>query len=86
MGQFEKQIERLKSVPSDYTFNEIQKVLIHLGYRLCSKGRTSGSRLMFFRDSDAAKILVHKPHPGNIMKEYSIKQILEQMKEYGDIV
>lgn len=85
MGQFEKEIERLKCVPSDYTFKEIQNVLEHLGYRLCSKGKTSGSRLMFYRENDEAKILVHRPHPSDIMKEYSIKQILGQLKEHGDI-
>lgn len=35
--------------------------------------------------NDEAKILVHRPHPSDIMKEYSIKQILGQLKEHGDI-
>jgi hypothetical protein len=25
---------------------------------------------------------LHKPHPGNELKEYSVKQIREKLKEY----
>ena len=30
-------------------------------------------------------IMLHKPHPGNIVKEYAMKQVLEDLKEAGFI-
>ena len=27
--------------------------------------------------------MLHKPHPGNIVKEYAMKQVLEELKEAG---
>lgn len=86
MGQFEKQIERLKRVPRDYTFKEAQAVLKHLGFELRNKGKTSGSRVQFYRVSDGKAILLHKPHPGDIMQEYSIRRLIERLEELGEII
>jgi hypothetical protein len=30
-------------------------------------------------------IILHKPHPGNIVKEYALKQVIEHLKEKGYI-
>ena len=30
-------------------------------------------------------IMLHKPHPGNIVKEYAMKQVLEDLREAGFI-
>jgi hypothetical protein len=27
--------------------------------------------------------MLHKPHPGNIMKEYAMKQVLNDLREAG---
>jgi hypothetical protein len=27
--------------------------------------------------------MLHKPHPGNIMKEYAMKQVLDDLREAG---
>lgn len=85
MGKFEKQIERLKSVPVDYTFREAQSLLEHLGFECRNKGKTSGSRVRFFREVDGAAIELHKPHPGNVMKPYKVKFLIEYLKELGEI-
>lgn len=81
----EKRLERLLSKPKDYTFSEATTMLKSLGYELCSKGSTSGSRVMFYRSTDNHKILLHKPHPKEIMKMYMIDDLIEMLKEGGDI-
>ena len=48
MGQKEKLILRLKGRPKDFTFDEAETLLKYLGYQRSDKGRTSGSRVMFF--------------------------------------
>ena len=30
-------------------------------------------------------IIPHKPHPGNIVKEYAIKQVIVHLKEKGHV-
>ena len=44
-------------------------------------------RLGFSKKLKHAKIfgVLHKPHPGNIVKEYAMKQVLEELREVGYI-
>ena len=52
------------------------------GYEKSDKGRTSGSRVIF-KNGDGRPIMLHKPHPGNIVKRYAMKQILDNLIESG---
>jgi len=81
MGTKEKLIERIKGRPADFTFDEATRLLCLLGYTKSNKGRTSGSRVMFINKQNQ-KILLHKPHPGNILKGYALDLIL--MKLFKD--
>ena len=81
----DKRIERLLSRPKDYTFTEAHSLLKSLGYKLMQKGSTSGSRVMFYREADDSKILLHKPHPQDTMPGYAVKQVIEQLLERRDI-
>ena len=47
MGQKEKLIQRLKSRPKDFTFQEAETLLGYLDYKRSNKGKTSGSRVVF---------------------------------------
>ena len=85
MSKEEKMIDRLKSCPSDYTYTEAKALAKRFGYVEKNKGSTSGSRVLFYRENDNKKILLHKPHPGDIMKVYAVRQLLSQFMENGDI-
>lgn len=82
MSRLEKEIERLKSKPRDYTYDEAKTLLNKLGFIEDNKGKTSGSRVVFM-DNKNNRIELHKPHPGNILKEYQIKNILQPLKKWG---
>ena len=82
MGTREKLRERFLKMPSDFTFDEMQRLLEGFGYESSNKGRTSGSRVIF-KNGDKRPIMLHKPHPGNIVKEYAMKQVLEDLREAG---
>ena len=84
MSRLKKEIERLKSKPRDYTYDEAKSLLNKLGFIEDNKGKTSGSRIVFINYQNA-KIEIHKPHPRNILKEYQIKIILDKLKEKGVI-
>ena len=84
MGTKDKLRERFLKMPSDFTFDEMQRLLEGYGYEKGNKGRTSGSRIIF-KNGAKRPIMLHKPHPGNIVKEYAMKQVLEDLKEAGFI-
>ena len=84
MGTKEKLRERFLKMPLDFTFDEMQRLLEGYGYERSNKGKTSGSRLIF-KNEDKRPIMLHKPHPGNIVKGYAMKQVLEELRKAGFI-
>ena len=80
----EKLRNRFLKMPSDFTFDEMQRLLEGYGYEKSNKGKTSGSRLIF-KNGNKRPIMLHKPHPGNIVKEYAMKQVFDDLKEAGFI-
>ena len=80
MGTKEKLVDRLKSQPKDFTFEEAERLLTLFGYTKSNKGKTSGSRVMFI-DEQKRKILLHKPHPGNTLKISAMKCISMELKQ-----
>ena len=84
MNKLEKEIERLETKPKDYTYNEAKSLLNKLGFFENTKGKTSGSKVEF-KDKYKRKIILHKPHPKNILKAYQVNDILNSLKEMGVI-
>lgn len=82
MGQKEKLINRLKSRPKDFTFDEVESLLAYFDYKRSDKGRTSGSRVMFVSENHPP-IMMHKPHPRKELLDYQVKQLLETLKQEG---
>lgn len=83
MGRKEKLVQKLKSNPKDFSFDEMQTLLEMLGFVMSNKGKTSGSRVKFFKGDVA--IILHKPHSRKELLEYQIKQIL-QVLERGNLL
>ena len=75
----QKLIERFKSLPKDFTFDELSKLLKGLGYEVSNKGKTSGSRVRFINVESKSIIDLHKPHPGNIVKLGALKDIYNKL-------
>ena len=67
MSRKEKIINRLKSKPKDFTYDEAKKVLNMFGFIENNKGKTSGSKVVFVNKS-YKKVELHKPHPSSILK------------------
>ena len=84
MSRLDKAIQRLKAIPKDYTYSEAKSLLSQLGFFERNKGKTSGSRVMFYRQSDREKILLHKPHPSDIMSVASVHDLVDTLKEIGE--
>lgn len=84
MGTKEKLIERFLMMPRDFTFEEVVRLFSVFGFKRSDKGRTSGSRVEFERGLD--KFCMHKPHPGNIIKSYVMKDILKYINDNNLII
>lgn len=80
MGTKEKLIERFRSLPTDFTFDEMEMLLLNLFII----GKTSRTRVIF-RNQLGRPIMIHKSHPGNIIKGYAMKQVYNDLKEAGSI-
>lgn len=85
MSKLEKAKERILTTPKDYTYTEAKYLLAQLGFVEHTKGKTSGSRVKFFRKSDNKIILLHKPHPSDIMKPGALKTLIDYLKSLGEL-
>ncbi len=84
MAKNDKLIARLLLRPADFTWGELIHGLNYFGYHELKKGKTGGYRRKFANE-DKRIINLHKPHPGNIVKRYMIDQVIEVLKENGNI-
>ena len=50
---------------------------------LWRKGVTSGSRIRFKNQESGMWVDLHRPHPGNMMKEWMMKVLYKHLKENG---
>ena len=82
MSSKDKLIARFLLLPSDFTFDELERLLKIFGYTKSNKGKTSGSRVVF-KDQEEHPIMLHKPHPGNIVKQYALRQVMEELQNRG---
>jgi hypothetical protein len=84
MSKTEKLLQRLLSIPKDFTWEELTKLLGLFGFVELKKGKTSGVRRKF-SDEKKNVIDLHKPHPRNIVKEYALRQVIALLKDKGYI-
>lgn len=80
MSKFEKARDRLLTIPSNFTWDELSAVLKQLGYEL---KRNDGSRRSFVHPVSGHKICLHEPHPRNIVKRYALRLVVEQLNSQG---
>ena len=85
MSNYTKAKKRILSIPSDYTYKEMKYLLRKSGFQEYSKGKTSGSRVKFYRESDQKVIMLHKPHPGDIMDKGAVEDVVRKLIEWGEV-
>ena len=85
MSKYEKAKERILLKPKDYTYTEARYLLSQMGFEEYTKGKTSGSRVKFYRETDKRIILLHKPHPGDVMKIGAVKNLVEHLIRLGEL-
>lgn len=82
MSKHEKLLNRLQTKPTDFGWNELERLLSSLGYE---QEKGDGSRRKFIHSESKVVISLHQPHPSNVLKQYQVKEILAHMKEEGSL-
>lgn len=85
MSKAEKLIERFKSKPKDFTFDELRRLLFQFGYEEWRTGKTSGSRVTFFNKELDDVIKLHKPHPNPAVNRCYLIEIEKHLRDKGVI-
>ena len=80
MGKREKLMARFKTVPADFKWRELTLLMKALGYQ---EIQGSGSRVKFENGNADQMINLHRPHPGNIVKRYALRQLIEKLVQGG---
>jgi len=77
MTKQEKLLKWFISRPTDFTFNELIRLLRGFGYE---ELQGYGSRVVFRNEVIKHTIKLHRPHPGNVLKRYQIDLIIQELK------
>lgn len=80
MSKHEKLLAKLLNQHGSFTWGELVSLLSGFGY---TQQNGDGSRRKFDNGNPLAMINLHKPHPGNEIKAYAKRQIIEHLKAGG---
>jgi hypothetical protein len=76
MTKLDKLKVRLLQKPKDFRYEELEALLLGLGYEEKNTGKTAGSRRLFINNQTKSIIRLHNPHPSSILKTYVILDII----------
>ncbi|MDR3096041.1 MAG: type II toxin-antitoxin system HicA family toxin [Paraburkholderia sp.] len=80
MSKLDKLRKRIASIPADFSWDEFVALMEGLGF--AERTKKGGSYRTFY-DEGGRKIFLHKPHPSSIMKLYSVRSVVEKLREFG---
>ena len=83
MTRTDKLIAQLLSCPSTYRYTDYLKVMASYGFEMDNKGKTSGSRIRFYRPSDGRMFVMHAPHPSDELTAGTIRNIVRFLQDVG---
>lgn len=80
MSKTEKLLTKFLENPtrSDLTFGDLKIVMNKFGFVMQER---AGSRVAFTKEGEQP-IMLHKPHPGNELKQYIVKQLQERLRGF----
>ncbi|MES2321688.1 MAG: type II toxin-antitoxin system HicA family toxin [Pseudomonadota bacterium] len=82
MPKVDKRLQRFLSVPNDLAWAELVAILNSLGFAELAQRRGS---YRTFVSGAGLKLFLHRPHPGNIVKRYAIREVIEALRNFGII-
>ncbi|WP_082524735.1 type II toxin-antitoxin system HicA family toxin [Pseudorhodoferax sp. Leaf274] len=83
MSRKDKLLARLRAAPKDFTWEEAVSLMGMHNFSELNATRGSGKK--FVHTVTRVKVILHKPHPGNILKGYVVQALLDGLKNSGEI-
>jgi len=79
VSTYQKTLDKFLKRPTrkDLTFQDLKVILSRLGFTMQER---EGSRVAFIKEGEDP-ISLHKPHPGNDIKVYMVKQLQEHIEK-----
>jgi predicted RNA binding protein YcfA (HicA-like mRNA interferase family) len=80
MSKSEKLLAKFLETPTrrDLTFQDLKIIMSKFGFVMEER---TGSRVAFTKEGEQP-IMLHKPHPGNELKQYIVKQLQERLRGF----
>lgn len=75
----------MRPTPADFRFSDLRRIMTYFGYLESNKGATSGSRVKFYHPETKAILLLHKPHPSDVMQKAAVDTAVKFLKEHGHL-
>ena len=79
MSKKQKLIDKL--ISKNITYNEMESLLVSLGFMKSNKGKTSGSSVRF--QYGKIRIDLHKPHPRKELLDYQVNKVIKTLMGGG---
>ena len=80
MSRQEKALQRLLSVPKDFTWSELVTLMKSLSYDLQTAG---GSGRKFVFKETGSTLFIHEPHPAKVLKPYQVRDVIHHLTKDG---
>ncbi|MGC8551042.1 MAG: type II toxin-antitoxin system HicA family toxin [Acidobacteriaceae bacterium] len=80
MSKKEKALARLLQAPTDFTWDELQTVMLAFGFALKTAG---GSGRKFIHTETGVTLFMHAPHPSKVLKAYQVREAIDLLKREG---
>ena len=82
MSKTDKQLQRLLTLPKDFSWSELVAVMKKHNFDLYS---SSGSGRKFMHKTTEVVCNLHEPHPNKILKPYALKIAINALKQSGEL-
>ena len=82
MSKTDKQLQRLLTLPKDFSWEQLVAVMQKHHFELRSG---SGSSRKLIHKTTQTVCHLHEPHPNNIMKPYALKIAINALKQSGEL-
>lgn len=84
MSRKDKLIEKLKSRPKGFTWDEATTLMSACNFKLMN-ARGGGSGRMFVHQVTRQKVRLHEPHPQKTLLPYMLSELIEALVCAGEI-
>lgn len=82
MSKISKALAKIQTKPTDFTWSELVRIMLHFGY---TQLEGDGSRVKFYHKEKDTLLALHKPHNPKTLRPYQITNTISRLERDGFI-